>query len=58
MGRDAFNVAIGIIAQMTLVTIPLYMVLRDMKGLWISVARPAGHRLDPEEELVREAGNA
>ena len=27
---------VGIIAQMTLVTIPLYMVLRDMKGLWIS----------------------
>jgi hypothetical protein len=36
MGRDAFNVAVAIIAQMTLVTIPLYMVLRSMKGLWIS----------------------
>ena len=36
-GRDAFNVALAIVAQMTLVTIPLYMVLRDMRGLWISV---------------------
>ena len=29
--------AVGIIWQMTMVTIPLYMVLRDMKGLWISI---------------------
>ena len=36
-GRDAFNVAVGIAAQMTLVTIPLYMVLRDWKGFWISL---------------------
>ena len=35
--RDVFNVAIGIVWQMTLVTIPLYMVLRDLRGLWISV---------------------
>jgi solute:Na+ symporter, SSS family len=34
---DAFNVAIGIVWQMTLVTIPLYTVLRDMRGLWISL---------------------
>jgi len=36
-GRDAFNVAVGIAAQMTLVTLPLYMVLRDWKGFWISL---------------------
>ena len=36
MARDAFNTGVAIIAQMTLVTIPLYMVLRDMRGLWIS----------------------
>ena len=36
-GRDAFNVAVGITAQMTLVTMPLYMVLRDWKGFWISL---------------------
>jgi Na+/proline symporter len=35
-GRDAFNVAVGMAAQMTLVTIPLYVVLRDWKGFWIS----------------------
>ena len=35
--RDAFNVGVGIAAQMTLVTIPLYMILRDWKGLWISI---------------------
>lgn len=34
---DAFNVTVGIVWQMTLVTIPLYMVLRDMQGLWISL---------------------
>jgi Na+/proline symporter len=34
---DAFNVAVGIIWQMMLVTIPLFMVLRDMRGLWISL---------------------
>jgi len=35
--RDAFNVVVGITWQTTLVTIPLYMVLRDLKGLWISL---------------------
>jgi Na+/proline symporter len=35
--RDAFNVGVGIAAQMTLVTMPLYMVLRDWKGFWISI---------------------
>ncbi|MBI4916639.1 MAG: Na+:solute symporter [Acidobacteria bacterium] len=34
--RDAVNVGLGIAAQMTLVTIPLYMILRDWKGFWIS----------------------
>jgi solute:Na+ symporter, SSS family len=29
-------VAVAIVAQMTLVTIPLYMILRDMRGLWLS----------------------
>ena len=36
-GRDAFNVAVGIAAQMTLVTLPLYMVLREWKGFWVSL---------------------
>jgi solute:Na+ symporter, SSS family len=35
--RDAMNVVVGIVWQMTFVTIPLYMILRDMKGLWISL---------------------
>jgi SSS family solute:Na+ symporter len=35
--RDAVNVVVGIVWQMTMVTIPLYMILRDMKGLWISI---------------------
>jgi hypothetical protein len=35
-GRDAFNVVVAVAWQMTLVTIPLYMVVRDMKGLGIS----------------------
>jgi SSS family solute:Na+ symporter len=36
-GLDMANVAIAMIWQMTLVTIPLYMVLRDGKGFWISM---------------------
>jgi SSS family solute:Na+ symporter len=36
-GRDALNVVLGMAAQMTLVTIPLYLILRDAKGLWISL---------------------
>ncbi len=36
-GRDSMNVVVGIAWQMTFVTIPLYMILRDMKGLWISL---------------------
>jgi Na+/proline symporter len=35
--RDAFNVGVGIAAQMTLVTMPLYMILRDWQGFWISI---------------------
>ena len=35
--RDAMNVGLGIAAQMTLVTMPLYMILRDWKGFWISL---------------------
>ena len=35
-GRDAFNVVVAVAWQMTLVTIPLYMVLRDLRGLGIS----------------------
>jgi solute:Na+ symporter, SSS family len=36
-GRDSMNVVVGIVWQMTFVTIPLYLILRDMKGLWISL---------------------
>lgn len=35
--RDGFNVVLGMAAQMTLVTIPLYLILRDWKGFWVSV---------------------
>jgi hypothetical protein len=35
--RDGFNVVVGMSAQMTLVTIPLYMILRDWKGFWASI---------------------
>jgi SSS family solute:Na+ symporter len=36
-GLDAFNVALAVVWQMTLVTMPLYMVLKNGKGFWISV---------------------
>jgi Na+/proline symporter len=37
MGRDALNVAVGILWQMTFVTMPLYMVLGNTKWLWTSI---------------------
>jgi Na+/proline symporter len=36
-GWDSINVVLAIVWQMTLVTMPLYMVLKNWKGLWISV---------------------
>jgi SSS family solute:Na+ symporter len=36
-GRDTANVGLAMVWQMTLVTMPLYMVLKNWKGLWISV---------------------
>jgi Na+/proline symporter len=36
-GRDSFNVVLAIGWQMTLVTMPLYMVLKNWKGMWISI---------------------
>jgi len=36
-GWDSLNVVIAIVWQMTLVTMPLYMVLKNWKGLWVSV---------------------
>ncbi len=36
--RDAGNVVVGMAWQTTLVTIPLYMVLRDTRGLLVSLA--------------------
>ncbi len=35
--RDMLNVIVGIIWQMTLVTIPVYLVLQNFKAMWISV---------------------
>lgn len=37
-GRDAFNVVIGIIWQMALVVLPIYIIIRKMDGIWISLA--------------------
>jgi SSS family solute:Na+ symporter len=36
--RDAINCVAGTIWQLTLVTIPLYLVFGNRKGLWISIA--------------------
>ena len=35
-GWDSINVVLAMVWQMTLVTMPLYMVLKNWKGLWIS----------------------
>jgi SSS family solute:Na+ symporter len=36
-GRDSANVALALVWQMTLVTMPLFMVLKNWKGMWISI---------------------
>ena len=35
--RDLLNVTIGIIWQMTLVVIPVYLVIKNFKAMWISI---------------------
>ncbi len=35
--RDMLNVAVGIVWQMSLVVIPVYLIIRNMKAMWISV---------------------
>jgi len=35
--RDMINVAVGIVWQMTLVVIPVYLIIRESSALWISV---------------------
>ena len=37
-GRDMFNVAVGMAWQTSLVTLPIYLVLRQAQGFWISLA--------------------
>jgi SSS family solute:Na+ symporter len=37
-GRDAFNVAVGIIWQLTLNVIPICLVIREYRTMWISIA--------------------
>ncbi len=36
--RDMLNVAVGIIWQLTLVLIPTYLIIRDYRNMWISIA--------------------
>ena len=36
--RDAVNTAVGIVWQVPLWTLPVYLVLRDLKGVLISLA--------------------
>ncbi len=36
--RDMINVAVGIIWQLTLVLIPIYLLIRSYRNMWISVA--------------------
>ncbi len=35
--RDMINVVIGIIWQMTLIVIPVYLVIREIKAMWIAI---------------------
>ena len=42
LGRDTFNVIIGIIWQMCLVIIPMYIIIRETGDLLISLAILAG----------------
>jgi len=36
-GRDILNIAVGMIWQMTLVLIPVYLVFKNFKAMWISI---------------------
>ena len=36
-GRDMLNIAVGMIWQMTLVLIPVYLVFKNFKAMWISI---------------------
>jgi solute:Na+ symporter, SSS family len=36
--RDAVNVLVGIVWQLSIVIMPIYLIMRDMQGLWISLA--------------------
>jgi hypothetical protein len=35
--RDMINVTVGILWQVTLVVIPVYLVIREMKAMWIGI---------------------
>lgn len=37
-GRDSFNVVVGIIWQMALVVLPMYIIIRKADGIWVSLA--------------------
>jgi hypothetical protein len=36
--RDFLNITVGVAWQLTLVTIPLYLLIRDLRGVLISLA--------------------
>jgi solute:Na+ symporter, SSS family len=36
--RDMVNVAVGIVWQTTLVLIPIYLVIKSFREMWISIA--------------------
>ena len=36
--RDMFNIAVGIIWQLTFTVIPIFLVIREFKPMWITVA--------------------
>jgi len=41
-GRDMVNTAVGIVWQLTLVLIPIYLIIRSYRNMWISIALLVG----------------
>ena len=53
--RDMANVVVGIVWQTALVAIGIYLVLRDVRALAVSVRCSSWSPCDPQADLVRQA---
>ena len=52
MGRDLMNVAIGIVWQVSLTALPIYIVLRSWNAVWALLALGHRHVNHSQSQLV------